>query len=482
MAKKNLTLKEKLEESIVKDGPYEVLGNWIWSKLEYISDNVTSSSKKLKQSEYKEFSEEFSIPIVDQGENFVGGYSDKLELIYDGKLPILVFGDHSRCIKYVDFNFIQGADGVKILLPKGMNIKYLYYMLKNLRLPDKGYSRHYKFLRDEPMPIAPLNEQQRIVDRIESLFEKLDKAKELIEKARDGFEKRKSAVLEKAFRGELTTEWRKNNTVKILGPDYLSYISKKREEIFSCLVKDSKRLGMKKPTKIHNADGEYEAIENCETWIRTKLCNVIYDFRYGTSSKSEYSFEGKPVIRIPNLSNGYITHDDMKYLKEDEVELNNKVNTGDILIVRSNGSPLLIGKTSIITELESDFAFASYLIRIRPIGIDSKFLYYMLNSISVKEQFYSKSKSTSGINNINTVELGNSIIVLPPLEEQKEIVKILDKLLEEESKIEELTQLEDQIELIKKSILAKAFRGELGTNSEEDESALELLKEILSKE
>ena len=72
-----------------------------------------------------------------------------------------------------------------------------------------------------------------------------------------------------------------------------------------------------------------------------------------------------------------------------------------------------------------------------------------------------------------------SINDIPSIEEQNEIVRILDKLLEEESKIEELTTLEEQIELIKKSILAKAFRGQLGTNCEEDESALELLKEII---
>ena len=255
-----------------------------------------------------------------------------------------------------------------------------------------------------------------------------------------------------------------------------------RSDIYKKLLDDSKNNKTKRPTKIHDVNFECIEHENCNTWIKTKLGNVLYDFRYGTSSKSDYSFDGIPVIRIPNLSNGYITHEDMKYLKENDVDMNNKVKLGDLVIVRSNGSASLVGKTSLITESEDEFAFASYLIRMRPCKVDSKYLYYVLNSISVKEQFYSKSKSTSGINNINTEELGNSIIPLPPLEEQEEIVRILDKLLEEESKIEELTVLEEQIELIKKSILAKAFRGQLGTNCEDDESALELLKEILSKE
>lgn len=99
----------------------------------------------------------------------------------------------------------------------------------------------------------------------------------------------------------------------------------------------------------------------------------------------------------------------------------------------------------------------------------------------MREDIYNSGTGTT-FPNISSKQIAELLIEVPPLEEQKEIVKILDKLLEEESKIEELTQLEEQIELIKKSILAKAFRGKLGTNSEDDESALELLKEILRKQ
>ena len=95
--------------------------------------------------------------------------------------------------------------------------------------------------------------------------------------------------------------------------------------------------------------------------------------------------------------------------------------------------------------------------------------------------FASNSGSRSVLPKINQKELGKINVPVCSINEQKEIVRILDKLLEEEAKIDELTELEEQIELIKKSILAKAFRGQLGTNSEDDESAIELLKEILNK-
>mgnify|MGYP004601959471 FL=1 len=105
MAKKKMTLEEKLEEAIVKDAPYEVPENWIWTNLEIIFDNVTSSKKKLKQKEYENECKEGYIEVIDQGESFIGGYTDKKELAYYGELPVIIFGDHSKCIKFVDFNF-----------------------------------------------------------------------------------------------------------------------------------------------------------------------------------------------------------------------------------------------------------------------------------------------------------------------------------------------------------------------------------------
>lgn len=488
MAKKKMTLEEKLEEAIVKDAPYEVPDNWINVKLNSIVKFEKGKKPKILIDDF----EDKAIPYVTI-KYFQTKEADQYTFETETNRlckedDILIVWDGARA--GLIGTGVKGALGSTLCNIRfdDINKKFMYYYFLSkydlINSNTKGTGIPHvdpSYLDTLVLSIPPLKEQQRIVDRIESLFEKLDKAKELIEEVRDDFEKRKSAILEKAFRGELTKEWRKNNSVSIYGVSYLNEISQMRTEIYKKLLNHSKNNKTKRPTKIHDVNLDCIQHEICDTWIKTKLGNVLYDFRYGTSSKSDYSFDGMPVIRIPNLSNGYINHEDMKYLKENDIDMNNKVKSGDLVIIRSNGSASLVGKTSLITESEDDFAFASYLIRMRPCKVDSKYLYYVLNSISVKEQFYSKSKSTSGINNINTEELGNSIISLPPLEEQKEIVRILDKLLEEESKIEELTQLEEQIELIKKSILAKAFRGQLGTNSEDDESAIELLKEILNK-
>ena len=107
---KKITLGEALVP--VEEQPYKVPKNWCWIHLPDSFDNVTDSKKKLATKEYLEDGE---YPIIDQGQDFIGGYTDDADMIYDGELPIVIFGDHTRCIKYIDFQFAQGADGVKVL-------------------------------------------------------------------------------------------------------------------------------------------------------------------------------------------------------------------------------------------------------------------------------------------------------------------------------------------------------------------------------
>ena len=251
----------------------------------------------------------------------------------------------------------------------------------------------------------------------------------------------------------------------------------------------AKSLGKKKPRrprKPKKFDNKIISDSDLpDNWIKTFMGCIIYSFRYGTSNKSNYDFNGLPVIRIPNISSGSIDFEDLKYLKENEIKENKKVKNGDVLIIRSNGSKDLIGKSALVNNLNQDdqIAFASYLIRLRPILVLPKYLLYLLNSSNVKEQLFSSSKSTSGINNINTKELASIEIPLPPLEEQREIVSVLDSMLGKMEKEKEIIkEVKGKLDILEKSILAKAFRGELGTNNPEDGDALELLKEVLSEE
>lgn len=467
MAKKKMTLEEKLEEAIVKDAPYEVPDNWINVKLNSIVKFEKGKKPKILIDDF----EDKAIPYVTI-KYFQTKEADQYTFETETNRlckedDILIVWDGARA--GLIGTGVKGALGSTLCNIRfdDINKKFMYYYFLSkydlINSNTKGTGIPHvdpSYLDTLVLSIPPLKEQQRIVDRIESLFEKLDKAKELIEEARDDFEKRKSAVLEKAFRGELTKEWRKE-----------SYINSNLMEL---LLNQNNKL--KKNFTFSEATELFE-LPNKWNWIKLKDC--CEKFKYGTSAKSKE--EGKvPVLRMGNLQEGKLDWTNLVYTSDEEEIKKYELISGDLLFNRTN-SPELVGKTSIY-EGEREAIYAGYLIRVRTLeGIDSRFVNYFMNSIFAKHRCMEVKSDGVSQSNINAEKLGDFDIPLPPTEEQKEIVRILDKLLENESKIEELTALEKQIELIKKSILAKVFRGQLGTNSEDDESAIELLKEILNK-
>jgi type I restriction enzyme S subunit len=127
--------------------------------LDVIQD-ASRGNTKIPQKEYLDSGQ---YPIVDQGKDIVGGYTDDASTLCKVEPPVIVFGDHTRAVKYVDFPFAMGADGTKILIPKrGDDCKYLYHAIKSIRIEEAGYSRHFKFLKESRIPLPPLEEQKRI--------------------------------------------------------------------------------------------------------------------------------------------------------------------------------------------------------------------------------------------------------------------------------------------------------------------------------
>lgn len=158
-----------------------------------------SPEKKIKQ---KDYLPKGQLPIIDQGQQLIGGYSDNFALQLSCNLPVIIFGDHTRAVKYVDFPFGAGADGIKVLEPaNGIHPKFLYYATQYLvlRLEDRGYARHYQYIEKKELDIPPVPEQKRIVARIEELFSELDNGVETLRKTKQQLAVYRQAVLKDAF-------------------------------------------------------------------------------------------------------------------------------------------------------------------------------------------------------------------------------------------------------------------------------------------
>ena len=283
------------------------------------------------------------------------------------------------------------------------------------------------------IPLVPLAEQQRIVERIESLFAKLDEAKENMQNVLEGFETRKAAILHKAFTGELTAKWRKQHGVSM------------------------------------------------DTWEEKKLGDVTDILSSKRIYKNEYVNEGIPFFRSSEIVDLYeygYTEPKFFISKDRYDEINKKYGVPEVgdLLVTSVGT---IGKTWIVDERKFYYKDGNITQVKKNSSINMKYLNYFICSENFKKQV-SDTVAGTAYNALTIIKFKNILISIPTLPEQTEIVRIIDGLLAKEQQANELSENAlAKIDLIKKAILARAFRGELGTNNPADEPAIELLKRVL---
>ncbi|WP_419519488.1 restriction endonuclease subunit S [Megamonas funiformis] len=445
MAKKKqieLTIEEKLQNALVpkEEQPYKIPNNWCWTYFKDIF--YIENGYAFKKIDYKKE----GIPLV-RISNIENGIVNINECIYVNKLEkneekyVIEKGDLLIALS----GATTGKNGVYYL----DEIAYLNQRIGNIKIKNKEkvlneYRNYYIALKNEDIlnlayggaqpnispkviefisiPLPPIKEQQRIVNRIEFLFAKLDRAKELIENTLAQFEQNKMAILHKAFTGELTVKWRKENNIN--------------EKNFFNKVK------LKNVIKLISGRD-----------VSVSLCN----------DKS---------IGIPYIL-GASNIKDNKFFIERWIENPVVVSEKNDILLSVKGT---IGK--LYLQKEEKINISRQIMALRALNeLNTHYLYYFL----LRECERLKFEGNGLIPGISRKDILDLNILLPTLEEQQEIVNILDNLLAKYNKIKNLEQQLEKIELLKKAILAKVFRGELGTNNPDEESAENLLKEILAE-
>ncbi|MCB1918053.1 MAG: restriction endonuclease subunit S [Rhodocyclaceae bacterium] len=340
-------------------------------------------------------------------------------------------------------NEISTNQGFKsFVLPAEIDPRFVYWQLKHLKPEAEAIATGTTFKELSgaaaatlPLRIAPLPEQTRIADQLDSLLARIQACQDRLEAIPALLKRFRQAVLNSAVSGTLI---------------------------------------------------DVEGGRGAAAWERTTVGAIARDVRYGTSKKCTYASTGHGVLRIPNIAqHGTIDLTDLKRADFDAKEVDKlALQEGDLLVIRSNGSLELVGACSVVTTAEAGLLFAGYLMRLR---IDQTkalpaFVRICLSTSRQRELIERTAKSTSGVNNLNAEELRSLPLSLPTVGEQIAIVKRVEALLGLAARIERRHAAAASNALrLTPLTLAKAFRGELVPQDPSDESASALLARIAAQ-
>jgi len=456
-----LTIEERLQQALVpaEEQPYEVPENWVWVRLGNFIDLLRGVSYK-KHDVHNEKMENDCL-ILRGGNIIEGGLDLNADNVYVDKSLV----SEAQLIRKNDIIIVSSTGSVKVIGRAGLAFydynDVAFGAFLTLARPKNGCNKSFvdlffqsflyrqsirelasgvninnirsEYITNMTLPLPPLSEQQRIVERIEELFAKLDEAKERLQEVADSFAVRKAAILHKAFTGELTKQWRLEN-----GVSDESWEEKKLEEVCSKIT-----------------DGTHNSPTN--------------------SLSGEYMYVTAKNIKDTGIDLSNITY----VTKEVHKEIYSRCDViyGDVLYIKDGATAGI----ATINTLKEEFSMLSSVALIRT---DLKLAKneFVKDYLNYRKKEILKNISGSAITRLTLSKIKDILVPLPTLPEQHEIVRLIDDLLARERKAQQATeQALASIDLMKKSILARAFRGELGTNKASEASALELLKQVLAE-
>lgn len=364
------------------------------------------TDKKIKQ---KDYLKNGKLSIIDQGQDLIGGYTNDLSKQVLCDLPVIVFGDHTCSIKYVDFPFVAGADGIKVLQARNEIIlpKYLYYGTQYLvlRLTNRGYARHYQHIEKMDLPVCSLMEQERMVANIEELFSKLDNTEETLKKVKQQIIMYQQAVYISAF-GSLTDMRPITNYFDISGG----------------LTKNSNRDNY--PLKM--------------SYLR--VANVYFN-----------------QLDLTEVKTIGVTENEIK---------KTALQKDDLLFVEGNGSKEQIGRVAIWDGSIEHCLHQNHLIKGRSLGgiLPKYALYYFISGYG-RRQILDVASCTSGLYTLSTNKIKNLQIPICSLQQQERYISDIEMRISMCNRIEEIVDITLQkVEALRQSILKQAFEEEIHGN------------------
>jgi type I restriction enzyme S subunit len=449
---------------------------------------ISDGARRIPQSEYLS---EGVLPIVDQGEEFVGGYTDARDQAYSGPLPIIIFGDHTRRVKFIDFPFAVGAQGVKLLRPRSNYFpKFLSYLLPTRDLANRGYSRHFQYLRKLPFVLAPFQEQVRIVGEIEKQFTRLDAAVAALRRVQANLKRYRASVLKAACEGRLVPteaelarrEGRSYEPASVLLERILSERCARWETSYLARFQDVGKQGADwkaKYQKPEPPDAEGLPLPP-EGWVwatAEQLSDETRAITYGVIKLGKQVEGGIPTLRSSDVRHLRLDPEGVKRISP-EIAQNYRrtfLRGGEILItVRGTlGGVVVVPKSCKGHNISREVAMIAL--------VDEEVgpaVAFFIGSTHLQNWLLRRTKGIA-YTGINIETLKQLPIPFPPKSEQVRLTAEVDRRLSivEEIEAQIVTDLK-RAERVRQSVLKHAFEGVLVPQDPNDEPASALLERI----
>lgn len=399
---------------------FEIPMSWKTAHLETVVDSVASKQYQIKESEVKA---EGKYRVISQSKEYSIGYCNDNSKLYHHTQPVIVFGDHTTEVKFIDFDFVVGADGIKIFNPNTDIIepRFLFYQLQfYTRGLNKvgGYSRHYKFIKNKPVVIPPHAEQKRIVAKIEELMPFVDQYADVSTKLNTlnaTFpDQMKKSILQQAVMGKLVPQNPDDEPAGVL----LKKIAEEKKR----LIKEGKIKKQKPLPKITEDEIPFDIPESWE-WARWGAISESIQYGYNAPAKASGRIK---MVRISDIQNNSVMWETVPFCDIKEADIPDYLlKENDILFARTGGT---VGKSFLVQEVNEDAIYAGYLIRTRySQNLCPEYLKYFMESDLYWRQLRNGTIATAQPN-CNGQTLSKMIIPIPPLKEQYRIVEKVKSL------------------------------------------------------